>query len=83
MVPSPEWPLADSRAGTGLRRFVGPGRELPAQDETAEAYESCEPAMHAPGVGEKLEGCAGWRWASARVDARSVLTEIRFRERIV
>jgi len=48
MVPSPEWPLEDSRAGTGLRRFVGHGRELPAQDETAEAYESCEPALHAP-----------------------------------
>jgi SRSO17 transposase len=48
MVPYPEWPLEESRAGTGLRRFVGHGREQPAQDETAEAYESCEPALHAP-----------------------------------
>ena len=45
MVSSPEWPLEESLARTGLRRFVGHGRELPAQDETAEAYESCEPAL--------------------------------------
>ena len=49
MAPSPEWTLEESLAGTGLQRFVGNGRERPAQDETAEAYESCEPALHAPG----------------------------------
>src|SRR5499427_10006199 len=43
-----ERPLEASLAGTGLRRFVGYGREQLAQDETAEAYESCEPALHAP-----------------------------------
>lgn len=48
MAPSPEWPLDDSLAGTGPQRFVGHGREQPAQDETAEADESCEPALHAP-----------------------------------
>src|SRR5499433_2245300 len=48
MAPSPQWPLEDSLAGTGLQRFVGHGREQPAQDETAEADESCEPALHAP-----------------------------------
>ena len=41
-------PLEESLARTGLRRFVGHGREQPAQAETAEAYESCEPALHAP-----------------------------------
>src|ERR1043166_10055139 len=48
MAPAPEWTLDDSLAGTGLQRFVGHGREQPAQDETAEADESCEPALHAP-----------------------------------
>jgi SRSO17 transposase len=48
MAPSPEWPLEESLAGTGLQRFVGHGREQPAQDETAETDESCEPALHAP-----------------------------------
>ena len=48
MVPCPEWPLEESRAGRRRRRFVGHGRAQPAQDETAEAYESCEPALHAP-----------------------------------
>src|SRR5438093_2617270 len=48
MAPSPEWPLEESLAGTGLQRFVGHGREQPAQDETAETDESCEPAWHAP-----------------------------------
>jgi len=48
MAPYPEWTLDNSLAGTGLWRFVGHGREQPAQDETAEADESCEPALHAP-----------------------------------
>src|SRR4029450_10477290 len=48
MAPYPEWTLDDSLAGTGLQRFVGHGREQPAQDETAEADEGCEPALHAP-----------------------------------
>ena len=48
MAPSPEWRLDNSLAGTGLQQFVGHGREQPAQDEMAEADESCEPALHAP-----------------------------------
>ena len=48
MAPSPEWTLEESRAGTGLRRLVGHGRERPAQDKPAEASERCEPALHAP-----------------------------------
>jgi SRSO17 transposase len=48
MALYPERPLEESLAGTGLRRFVGHGREQPGPDETAEAYESCEPALHAP-----------------------------------
>src|SRR5499426_3046770 len=48
MAPSPEWTLDDSLAGTELQRFVGHGREQPAQDETAEADKSCEPALPAP-----------------------------------
>ena len=48
MAPYPEWTLEESLAGTGLRWFVGNGRERPAQDGTAEAYESYEPALHAP-----------------------------------
>ena len=48
MALYPERPLEASLAGTGLRRFVGYGREQLAQDETAEADESCEPAWHAP-----------------------------------
>ncbi len=48
MAPYPEWTLEESRAGTGLRWLVGHGRARPAQDEPAEAYERCEPALHAP-----------------------------------
>jgi SRSO17 transposase len=48
MAPYPEWTREDGLAGTGLRRFVGHGRAQPAQDEMAEAYESCERALHAP-----------------------------------
>src|SRR5882672_522227 len=48
MAPSPEWTLEESPAGTGLQRFVGHGRERPAQAGTAEAYESYEPPWHAP-----------------------------------
>src|SRR5262249_10718070 len=48
MALYPERALEESLAGTGLRRLVGHGREQLAQDETAEAYESCEPALHAP-----------------------------------
>ena len=48
MAPYPEWTLEESLAGTGLQRFVGNGRERPAQDGTAEASESYEPALHAP-----------------------------------
>jgi hypothetical protein len=35
MAPSPEWPLEESLARTGLRRFVGHWQERLAQDETA------------------------------------------------
>src|SRR2546428_11979046 len=48
MAPYPERTLEESLAGTGLRRFVGHWREQPAQDETAGAYEGCEPAVAAP-----------------------------------
>src|SRR4030095_3565737 len=48
MAPSPEGPLEESRAGTGLRQLVGHWRERPAQNETAETYECYEPALHAP-----------------------------------
>ena len=48
MAPSPEWPLEESHAGTGLRRWVGHWWERPAQDETAEASEDCEPALPVP-----------------------------------
>ena len=48
MAPSPEWTLEESRAGTGLRQLVGHWRERPAQNEAADAYEYCEPALHAP-----------------------------------
>src|SRR3989441_5393418 len=47
MAPYPERTLEESLAGTGLRRFVGHWREQPAQDETAEASECCEPAVAA------------------------------------
>src|SRR5713101_7575442 len=48
MAPYLEWTLEESPAGTGLQRFVGHGRERPAQAGTAEAYESYEPPLHAP-----------------------------------
>lgn len=48
MALYPERSLEESFAGTGLRRLVGQGRAQAAQDETAEADESCEPALHAP-----------------------------------
>src|SRR5262244_1135386 len=48
MAPSPEGTLEESRAGTGLRQLVGHWRERPAQNEAADAYEYCEPALHAP-----------------------------------
>jgi hypothetical protein len=48
MAPYPEWPLEESRAGTGLQQLVGHWRERPAQNEAADAYEYCEPALHAP-----------------------------------
>jgi SRSO17 transposase len=48
MAPSPEWPLEERFAETGLRRFVAHGRERPAQDEPIEVSERCEPALHAP-----------------------------------
>jgi len=48
MAPYPEWPLEESLAGTGLRRFVGHWQERLAQDETAEASERCEPALDVP-----------------------------------
>ena len=48
MAPSPEWTLEESRAGTGLRRFVAHGWERPAQDKPIEVSERCEPALHAP-----------------------------------
>src|SRR5215831_2008709 len=48
MALYPERPPEESLAGTGLRRFVGHERERPAQNETADAYEYCEPVLHAP-----------------------------------
>jgi len=48
MAPYPEWTLEESRAGTGLWPWVGHWREQPAQNETADAYEYCEPALHVP-----------------------------------
>jgi SRSO17 transposase len=48
MAPYPEWTLEESPARPGLQRFVGNGRERPAQAGTAEVYESYEPALHAP-----------------------------------
>src|SRR5216683_3806018 len=48
MAPYLEWTLEESPAGTGLQRFVGHGRERPAQAGTAEASESYEPPLHAP-----------------------------------
>ena len=48
MAPYPERPLEESHAGTGLQRLVGHWWERPAQDETAEASERCEPALHVP-----------------------------------
>ena len=48
MAPYPEWTLEESRAETGLRQLVGHWRERPAQNEAADAYEYCEPALHAP-----------------------------------
>ena len=48
MAPYPEWPLEESLARTGLRRFVGHWQERLAQDETAEASERCEPALDVP-----------------------------------
>jgi len=48
MAPSPDWTLEESLAGMGLQRFVGHGRERPAQAETAEASEIDAPALQAP-----------------------------------
>ena len=48
MAPYPEWTLEESRAGTGLRRLVGHGRERPAQDEPAEAYERLRAGVACP-----------------------------------
>jgi hypothetical protein len=48
MAPYPEWSLEESHAGTGLRRLIGHWGERPAQDETAEVSERCEPALHVP-----------------------------------
>ena len=48
MAPSPEWPLEESRAGTGLRRVVAHGWQRPAQDKPIEVSERCEPALPAP-----------------------------------
>src|SRR5215467_6249859 len=48
MAPYPEWTLEESRTGTGLRWLVGHGQAWPVQDESVEASERCEPALHAP-----------------------------------
>ena len=48
MAPYPEWPLEESRAGTGLRWLGGHGRAPPVPDEPIEASERCEPALQAP-----------------------------------
>jgi hypothetical protein len=48
MAPYPEWTLAESRGGTGLRRFVAHGWERPVQDKPTEGSKRCEPALHAP-----------------------------------
>ena len=49
MEPSLEWPLEESLAGTGLHQVVRHWWERPTPDEPAEAYESFEPALYAPG----------------------------------
>ena len=48
MAPYPEWTLEESRTGTGVRWLVGHGQAWPVQDESVEASERCEPALHAP-----------------------------------
>ena len=48
MAPSPAWPLEESRASTGRRRFGGPWQARLAQDETAQAAERCAPALAGP-----------------------------------
>ena len=48
MAPDLKWPLEESRAGTGLRWLGGHGRAQPVPDEPVEAFERCEPALHAP-----------------------------------
>jgi len=48
MAPYPEWTLEESRTGTGRRWLVGHGQAWPVQDESVEASERCEPALHAP-----------------------------------
>src|SRR4029453_16266710 len=48
MAPSPEWPLEESRARTGLRQLVGHWQERLAQDETGGGSERCEPALGVP-----------------------------------
>src|SRR5262249_30405986 len=52
MALYPEWTLEESRTGTGLRWLVGHGRAWPVQDESVEASERCEPALHAPDAGD-------------------------------
>src|SRR5215467_10924773 len=48
MAPSPEWPLEESHAGTGLLWVGGHGRAQPVPDEPVEASERYELALHAP-----------------------------------
>src|SRR5215470_2282653 len=48
MGPYPEWPLEESRAGTGLQWLGGQGRAQPVPDEPVEASERYELALHAP-----------------------------------
>ena len=66
MAPYPELTLEESRAGTGLRRLVGHGRERPAEDETAEAFEQLRAGRcMTPGAGDcRLKRSPPWANAS-------------------
>src|SRR4029453_17569328 len=80
MAPYPEWTLEESRAGTGLRQLVGHWRVRPAQNEAADAYEYCEPALHAPrrwGLWAEAVAHLGDRLCQLRCSSRGKLRSRR------